>query len=34
MKKILFVLTSHDTLWDLAEDQHSIGLIEDFYKNN
>ncbi len=30
----IFYPGGHGPLWDLAEDQRSIGLIEDFYKNN
>jgi putative intracellular protease/amidase len=30
----IFYPGGHGPLWDLAEDQHSIALIEDFYKQN
>jgi len=30
----IFYPGGHGPLWDLAEDKNSIGLIEDFYKNN
>ncbi|HAS46610.1 MAG TPA: type 1 glutamine amidotransferase domain-containing protein [Microscillaceae bacterium] len=30
----IFYPGGHGPLWDLAEDKSSIGLIEDFYKNN